>query len=69
VNLILDIPISLRSLALTLRAAIGGVIEKHVGNDIVDEVFDRYSKLLGNDIVDENKNTLVLSVILKCKPK
>jgi hypothetical protein len=64
----LDIPISLQALTLTLRAALEGVFEEHFGNDMVDEVFDRYSKHLRNDIMDKNKNTLVLCVILKRKP-
>ncbi|XP_059441028.1 loganic acid O-methyltransferase-like [Corylus avellana] len=69
-----DKQVSIELLTLTLRAALGGVFEKHFGNDIVDEVFDRYPKKLANTPIflnlNENQKAFVfsLSVILKCKP-
>lgn len=67
-----DKQVSLQSLTLTLKAGLGGVFEKHFGNDIMDEAFDRYSKKVATTPaflnLDENQKTLLLSVLLKCKP-
>jgi hypothetical protein len=69
-----DKQINVQLLTLTLRAALGGVFEKHFGTDIVDEVFDRYPKKLANTPIsfnlNENQKSSVFSVcvILKCKP-
>ncbi|XP_059446644.1 loganic acid O-methyltransferase-like [Corylus avellana] len=67
-----DKQVRIESLTLTLRAALRGFFEKHFGNDIVDEVFDRYLEKLANTPIflnlNENQKTFVLSVILKCKP-
>jgi hypothetical protein len=68
-----DKQINVQLLTLTLRAVLGGVLEKHFGNNIIDEVFDRYAKKLAATptllSLDENQKTSLLSVFLKCKPK
>jgi hypothetical protein len=68
-----DKQINVQLLTLTLRAGLGGVLEKHFGNNIIDEVFDRYAKKLAATptllSLDENQKTSLLSVFLKCKPK
>lgn len=66
-----DKQVNVQLLTLTLRAGLGGVLEKHFGNSIMDEVFDRYSKKLANTPtllnLNENQKTSLLSVLLKCK--
>ncbi|XP_059448264.1 loganic acid O-methyltransferase-like [Corylus avellana] len=67
-----DKQLNLQSLTLTLRAGLGGVLEKHFGNNIIDEVFDRFSKKLATTPtllnLNENQKTSLLFVLLKCKP-
>uniref|UniRef100_A0A2N9FN25 Uncharacterized protein n=1 Tax=Fagus sylvatica TaxID=28930 RepID=A0A2N9FN25_FAGSY len=54
--------------SLSLRATLGGLLEKQFGNEIMDELFNRYSKKVAGSsffLKPETEKTMVLFVLLK----
>ena len=54
--------------SLFLRSAFEGVLEKHFGNDIMDELFNRYTEKVAESSIflnAEADKSIVLFVLLK----
>ncbi|KAJ1382908.1 SAM dependent carboxyl methyltransferase [Sesbania bispinosa] len=63
-------PVDVHKYVSLHRAALEGLIENHFGDEIIDELFDRYTKKVMEfrDIMDIQKLQLVgLFVLLRCK--
>ncbi|KAF8407709.1 hypothetical protein HHK36_006844 [Tetracentron sinense] len=62
--------LSLQTIMLSLRAALGGVIEEHFGSEIIDEVFDRFTNKVAESsfiLNPENRKEIDLFILLKRK--
>lgn len=63
-------PISAEAFAMHIRAGMEGIISKHFGREIMDELFDRYLKkaVENNDLLNsKSKESAQLLTILKRK--
>lgn len=63
---------NLQMRVLYLRAALEGLLQKHFGAEIVDELFARFSKKVAESsffLNPENQKSMVLFVLLKRHPK